>query len=142
MLSGDPRRSAAIRDAITTGLQSGAITARHYRRRASGVALVGGGPGDPGLITVKGRQLLAEADVVVTDRLAPRELLAELPPDVTVIDAGKVPYKRAMSQDEINDALVTNALQGSSSCGSRAGTRSCSAAAVRRCWPACGRACR
>ena len=112
VLSGDPRRSAAIRDAVTTGLQSGAITARHYRRRASGVALVGGGPGDPGLITVKGRQLLAEADVVVTDRLAPRELLAELPPDVTVIDAGKVPYKRAMSQDEINDALVTNALQG------------------------------
>lgn len=112
VLTGDPRRSARIRDAITTGLQSGAITARHYRHRESGVALVGGGPGDPGLITVKGRQLLAEADVVVTDRLAPRELLAELPPDVTVIDAGKVPYKRAMSQDEINDALVTNALQG------------------------------
>jgi uroporphyrin-III C-methyltransferase / precorrin-2 dehydrogenase / sirohydrochlorin ferrochelatase len=112
VLSGDPRRSAAIRDAITTGLQSGAISARHYRRRASGVALVGGGPGDPGLITVRGRQLLAEADVVITDRLAPRELLAELPPDVTVIDAGKVPYKRAMSQDEINDALITNARGG------------------------------
>jgi uroporphyrin-III C-methyltransferase / precorrin-2 dehydrogenase / sirohydrochlorin ferrochelatase len=112
VLSGDPRRSAAIRDAITTGLQSGAITARHYRRRVSGVALVGGGPGDPGLITVRGRQLLAEADVVITDRLAPRELLAELPPDVTVIDAGKVPYKRAMSQDEINEALVANARQG------------------------------
>jgi uroporphyrin-III C-methyltransferase / precorrin-2 dehydrogenase / sirohydrochlorin ferrochelatase len=112
VLSGDPRRSAAIRDAIATGLQSGAIAARHYRRRASGVALVGGGPGDPGLITVRGRQLLAEADVVVTDRLAPRELLAELPPDVTVIDAGKVPYKRAMSQDEINEALITNATQG------------------------------
>jgi uroporphyrin-III C-methyltransferase/precorrin-2 dehydrogenase/sirohydrochlorin ferrochelatase len=112
VLSGDPRRSAAIRDAITTGLQSGAIAARHYRRRASGVALVGGGPGDPGLITVKGRQLLAEADVVITDRLAPRELLAELPPDVTVIDAGKVPYQRAMTQDEINDALIANARQG------------------------------
>jgi len=112
VLSGDPRHSAAIRDAIAAGLQSGAIAARHYRRRASGVALVGGGPGDPGLITVRGRQLLAEADVVVTDRLAPRELLAELPPDVTVIDAGKVPYKRAMSQDEINEALITNATQG------------------------------
>ena len=112
VLSGDPRRSAAIRDAITTGLQSGEIAARHYRRRASGVALIGGGPGDPGLITVRGRQLLAEADVVITDRLAPRELLAELPPDVTVIDAGKVPYKRAMSQDEINEALVQNARQG------------------------------
>ena len=112
VLSGDPRHSAAVRDAITTGLQAGTIAARHYRRRAAGVALVGGGPGDPGLITVKGRWLLAEADVVITDRLAPRELLAELPPDVTVIDAGKVPYRRQMSQDEINEALIRHAKDG------------------------------
>jgi uroporphyrin-III C-methyltransferase/precorrin-2 dehydrogenase/sirohydrochlorin ferrochelatase len=76
------------------------------------VALVGGGPGDPGLITVRGRQLLAEADVVIADRLGPRELLAELPPDVTVIDAGKVPYRRQMSQDEINEALIAHATSG------------------------------
>ena len=112
VLSGDPRHSAAIRDAITTGLRSGTIAARHHRRRRAGVALVGGGPGDPGLITVRGRQLLAEADVVITDRLGPRELLAELPPDVVVIDAGKVPYRRQMSQDEINEALVTHATSG------------------------------
>jgi uroporphyrin-III C-methyltransferase / precorrin-2 dehydrogenase / sirohydrochlorin ferrochelatase len=109
VLSGDPRRSAAIRDAIIGGLQAGTVVARHYRKRRTGVALVGGGPGDPGLITVRGRRLLAEADVVITDRLAPRELLAELPPDVLVIDAGKVPYGRAMSQDEINEALVAHA---------------------------------
>jgi len=112
VLSGDPRRSAAIRDAIISGLQAGTIAARHYRKRRTGVALVGGGPGDPGLITVRGRQLLAEADVVVADRLAPRELLAELPPDVLVIDAGKVPYGRAMSQDEINEALIEHARNG------------------------------
>jgi len=112
VLSGDPRRSAAIRDAIVGELQAGAISARHHRQRRTGVALVGGGPGDPGLITVRGRQLLAEADVVIADRLAPRELLAELPPDVIVIDAGKVPYGRAMSQDEINEALVTHAANG------------------------------
>jgi uroporphyrin-III C-methyltransferase / precorrin-2 dehydrogenase / sirohydrochlorin ferrochelatase len=112
VLSGDPRRSAAIRDAITAGISAGTISARHYRKRTPGVALVGGGPGDPGLITVRGRQLLAEADVVIADRLAPRELLAELPPEVEVIDAGKVPYKRAMSQDEINRALVTHARNG------------------------------
>ena len=112
VLSGDPRRSAAIRDAITTGIAAGTIAARHHRKRPPGVALVGGGPGDPGLITVRGRQLLAEADVVIADRLAPRELLAELPPDVEVIDAAKVPYKRAMSQEEINDALVTHARNG------------------------------
>lgn len=76
------------------------------------MALVGGGPGDPGLITVRGRQLLAEADVVITDRLGPRELLAELPPDVVVIDAGKVPYRRQMSQEEINEALVAHATSG------------------------------
>ena len=76
------------------------------------MALVGGGPGDPGLITVRGRRLLAEADVVIADRLGPRELLAELPPDVTVIDAGKVPYRRQMSQDEINEALIRHARDG------------------------------
>ncbi len=112
VLSGDPRHSAAVRDAITAGLRSGTVAARHHRRRPAGVALVGGGPGDPGLITVRGRQLLAEADVVVADRLGPRELLAELPPDVIVIDAGKVPYGRQMSQDEINQALVMHALDG------------------------------
>jgi uroporphyrin-III C-methyltransferase/precorrin-2 dehydrogenase/sirohydrochlorin ferrochelatase len=112
VLSGDPRHSAAIRDAITAGLRSGTIAARHHRRRLAGVALVGGGPGDPGLITVRGRQLLAEADVVIADRLGPRELLAELPPDVVVIDAAKVPYRRQMSQDEINEALVAYATSG------------------------------
>jgi uroporphyrin-III C-methyltransferase/precorrin-2 dehydrogenase/sirohydrochlorin ferrochelatase len=112
VLSGDPRHSAAIRDAITAGLRSGTIAARHFRKRQAGVALVGGGPGDPGLITVRGRQLLAEADVVVADRLGPRELLAELPPDVVVIDAGKVPYRRQMSQEEINAALVEHAASG------------------------------
>jgi uroporphyrin-III C-methyltransferase/precorrin-2 dehydrogenase/sirohydrochlorin ferrochelatase len=112
VLSGDPRHSAAIRDAVTAGLRSGTIAARHHRRRLAGVALVGGGPGDPGLITVRGRQLLAEADVVIADRLGPRELLAELPPDVIVIDAGKVPYRRQMSQDEINEALIAHATSG------------------------------
>jgi uroporphyrin-III C-methyltransferase / precorrin-2 dehydrogenase / sirohydrochlorin ferrochelatase len=112
VLSGDPRHSAAIRDAIVGGLQAGTIAARHYRTRRRGVALVGGGPGDPGLITVTGRQLLAEADVVITDRLAPRELLSELPPDVLVIDAGKVPYGRAMSQDKINETMIAHAASG------------------------------
>jgi uroporphyrin-III C-methyltransferase/precorrin-2 dehydrogenase/sirohydrochlorin ferrochelatase len=112
VLSGDPRHSAAIRDAVINGLRDGSIAARHHRRRPAGVALVGGGPGDPDLITVKGRQLLAEADVVIADRLGPRELLAELSPDVTVIDAGKVPYRRQMTQDEINEALVRHAASG------------------------------
>jgi uroporphyrin-III C-methyltransferase/precorrin-2 dehydrogenase/sirohydrochlorin ferrochelatase len=76
------------------------------------VALVGGGPGDPGLITVRGRQLLAEADVVVTDRLAPRSVLDELPPDVEIVDVAKIPYGRSVAQEHINAALITRAQAG------------------------------
>jgi uroporphyrin-III C-methyltransferase/precorrin-2 dehydrogenase/sirohydrochlorin ferrochelatase len=112
VLSGDPRRSARLRDGIVSGLRDGTIHGRHERRRPAGVALVGGGPGDPGLITVRGRQLLAEADVVVTDRLGPRQLLDELPPDVEIVDAAKVPYGRAMAQEAINDVLITRAREG------------------------------
>jgi uroporphyrin-III C-methyltransferase/precorrin-2 dehydrogenase/sirohydrochlorin ferrochelatase len=76
------------------------------------VALVGGGPGDPELITVRGRRLLARADVVVVDRLAPRELLDELPPEVEIVDAAKIPYGRAASQDVINATLIEHAKAG------------------------------
>jgi uroporphyrin-III C-methyltransferase/precorrin-2 dehydrogenase/sirohydrochlorin ferrochelatase len=112
VLSGDPRHSAAIRDAILAGLRTGQLSARHGRGHRSGVAIIGGGPGDPGLITVRGRQLLAEADVVLTDRLAPRSLLDELPADVEIIDVSKIPYGRAMPQDQINATLVDRAQAG------------------------------
>jgi uroporphyrin-III C-methyltransferase / precorrin-2 dehydrogenase / sirohydrochlorin ferrochelatase len=112
VLSGDPRHSSAIRDAIVAGVQSGTLSARHGRRHRGGVAIIGGGPGDPGLITVRGRQLLAEADVVLTDRLAPRSLLDELRDDVEIIDAGKIPYGRAMAQEHINAALIAHAQAG------------------------------
>jgi uroporphyrin-III C-methyltransferase/precorrin-2 dehydrogenase/sirohydrochlorin ferrochelatase len=112
VLSGDPRRSAAIRDTVLADLQSGRVSVRHSRRRPAGVAIIGGGPGDPGLITVRGRQLLAEADVVLTDHLAPRSLLDELRDDVEIIDAGKIPYGRAMAQEHINAALVSHARAG------------------------------
>ena len=112
VLSGDPRRSAALRNAIVEGLRDGSLSARHHREHTPGVALVGGGPGDPDLITVRGRRLLADADVVVADRLAPRELLAELPPHVEVIDAAKIPYGRAMAQEVINTTLVERVRAG------------------------------
>ncbi|HLK74871.1 MAG TPA: uroporphyrinogen-III C-methyltransferase [Streptosporangiaceae bacterium] len=112
VLSGDPRRSAAIRDAILTGLRTGQLSARHVRGHRGGVAIIGGGPGDPGLITVRGRQLLAEADVVLTDRLAPTSLLDELPADVEIIDVSKIPYGRAMPQDQINATLIERARAG------------------------------
>ena len=74
--------------------------------------LVGGGPGDPALITVRGRQAVAQADVVVADHLAPLSLLASLPEDVEVIDASKLPRGRSMAQEQINELLVSRALAG------------------------------
>jgi uroporphyrin-III C-methyltransferase/precorrin-2 dehydrogenase/sirohydrochlorin ferrochelatase len=112
LAGGDPRRAAGIRDAVVDGLRDATLEARHSRHKPVGVALVGGGPGDPGLITVRGRQLLAQADVVVTDRLAPRELLDELPADVEVVDAAKIPYGRTVTQERINDYLVEHVRQG------------------------------
>ncbi|MDM7489130.1 uroporphyrinogen-III C-methyltransferase [Rhodococcus sp. CSLK01-03] len=111
LAGGDHRRSAAVRTAIREALQSGAVVADAEPARP-GVALVGGGPGDPDLITVRGRRLLARADVVVADRLAPPELLAELGPHVEVIDAAKIPYGRAMAQEAINQALIDGAKAG------------------------------
>ncbi|MFI8256717.1 uroporphyrinogen-III C-methyltransferase [Streptomyces filamentosus] len=110
----DPRRSAAVRDAILEGLRDGSLAAPAQRARTPFVALVGGGPGDPDLITVRGRRLLAEADVVIADRLGPRDLLDELPPHVEVIDAAKIPYGRFMAQEAINNALIEHAKAGKS----------------------------
>ena len=112
LAGGEHRRSAAIRSAIHEALQRGIITAETPGVLHGGVALVGGGPGDPELITVRGRRLLAQADVVVADRLAPPELLAELAPHVEVIDAAKIPYGRAMAQDAINALLIERAREG------------------------------
>ena len=112
LAGGEHRRSASIRSAVHEAFLRGVITAETPGVRPEGVALVGGGPGDPELITVRGRRLLAHADVVVADRLAPPELLAELAPHVEVIDAAKIPYGRAMAQDAINAVLIDRAKAG------------------------------
>lgn len=111
LAGGRHRRSAAVRTALLEALQSGVVT-DDSEPVAPGVALVGGGPGDPDLITVRGRRLLARADLVVADRLAPPELLAELGPHVEVVDAAKIPYGRAMAQEAINSALIEGAKAG------------------------------
>jgi uroporphyrin-III C-methyltransferase / precorrin-2 dehydrogenase / sirohydrochlorin ferrochelatase len=131
---GDPRRAQRLRSAISHALAQGTFPVRRQRRRdltsvpdrgraptsppsqnrgqAGGVALVGGGPGDPGLMTVLGRRLLAEADVVVADRLGPRDVLAELDPDVEIIEAGKAPGAHRLTQDQINELIVERAQAG------------------------------
>ena len=76
------------------------------------VYIVGGGPGDPGLITVKGLQCLRSADVVLYDRLIAPELLDETPFHAELIDVGKEPKRHRRSQAEINALLIEKAAEG------------------------------
>jgi uroporphyrin-III C-methyltransferase/precorrin-2 dehydrogenase/sirohydrochlorin ferrochelatase len=108
----EPRRTAAVRDAIVTALHEGTVAAGERRASVPGVTLVGGGPGHPDLISVAGRRALMEADVVVADRLAPRELLGDLPATTEVVDVAKLPRGSAARQEEINRLIVERALAG------------------------------
>jgi uroporphyrin-III C-methyltransferase/precorrin-2 dehydrogenase/sirohydrochlorin ferrochelatase len=116
----DPRRAAAVRDRIVLALLDPTTDTRAGRPESTGpdvlqpgeVALVGGGTGDPALMTVRARTLLAQADVVVTDRLGPTAVLAELREDVRVISVGKAPGVHTLPQAGINAVLVEEALAG------------------------------
>ena len=108
----EPQRSAAVRDEILAALRDGVVDVDLHRDRTPGVVLVGGGPGDPDLVTIAARRALSEADVVVADRLAPRELLSELSPDVELVDVAKLPRGRSASQEEINRVIVERAREG------------------------------
>lgn len=115
----DPRRAQRVRDAVAAALESGDLPLRPVRPREPGagprtgrVALVGGGPGEPGLVTTRGRRLLAAADVVVVDRLAPRALLDDLADDVEVVDVGKASGNHPVPQERISALLVEHALAG------------------------------
>ena len=76
------------------------------------VYLVGAGPGDPGLITVRGLGLLRRAEVLVYDRLIGGELLDEAPAGCLLVDASKRPDQHTMTQDEIDACLVEHGLAG------------------------------
>lgn len=108
----DPRRSAGLRDEILDGLREGTLGQRRAGPHTPGVTLVGGGPGDPELLTVAARRALMGADVVVADRLAPRAALGDLPSDVELYDVAKLPRSRSAQQEEINRIIVEQALAG------------------------------
>ena len=78
----------------------------------SKVYLVGAGPGDPDLLTLKGRRLLSQADVVLYDHLAPEALLALAPPQAKRIYVGKKKSDHEISQDEICNLLIAHARAG------------------------------
>jgi uroporphyrinogen III methyltransferase/synthase len=76
------------------------------------VYLVGAGPGDPGLLTRRGEELLRRADVVVYDRLASPAFLDLAPPSAELVDVGKAPGRVAMAQQQINELLVERGKSG------------------------------
>ena len=118
--TGDPvadaevgRRAADRRRFCLPG--SGGVVAQEPpagARLGGRVVLVGGGPGDPGLITVAGLTAIREADVVVHDRLAPLAVLDEVRSGTQIIDVSKIPGGATTPQEEINRLLVAHAAAG------------------------------
>jgi uroporphyrin-III C-methyltransferase len=111
----DAREPSPVGGSAAVGMRRGnrrAQGAEHTRPEDGSVVLVGGGPGDPELITLRGMQALSEADVVIADHLAPQALLAALPAEVEVVDAAKLPRGRFMPQEQINALLVLHAQAG------------------------------
>lgn len=109
----DPRRTARVNASIRELLESGRVPLRRVRESPAGsVALVGGGPGPVDLLTLRSRRLLAEADVVVADRLGATGVLDELDPDVEIVHVGKAPGHHPVPQDEINAILIAHARAG------------------------------
>lgn len=107
----------ALADAVERGCQARRVwclreTVVADRPAEGSITLVGGGPGDPGLLTVAGRRALADADVVLVDRLAPREGLAALAPGAVVLDVGKTPGHHSVPQDRIEEEMVAHARAG------------------------------
>lgn len=96
-----------------TGLAAGEMAGA--RRRLGGrVVLVGGGPGDPGLLTLTGLLAIQEADVVIADRLAPLAVLQHVKPGAEIIDVAKIPRGEFTPQEEINRLLIAHAGAGKS----------------------------
>lgn len=109
--SDDPEADAVV----TQRLVDAALSGLSLRRPTGGpgrVVLVGGGPGDMDLLTVRGRLELAAADVIVTDRLGPVDVLGRLDGGAEIIDVGKEPYRHPVPQDRINEILVDQARAG------------------------------
>ncbi len=106
-----PIDPAGLPSSPSVGSEAGSPSAGPHSRGQ--VVLVGGGPGDAGLITVAGRAAIRAADVVVHDRLAPLAMLDEVRPGARIIDVAKVPGGATTPQEEINRLLVEHALAGS-----------------------------
>lgn len=109
--------SRLLRDGIDERIDAGTLDSAELVRAAMAapvghVALIGAGPGDPGLLTLRGAALLGRADVVVHDRLGTERVLALAHPRCELIDVGKAPGHHGMDQQDINALLVQLAARG------------------------------
>jgi uroporphyrin-III C-methyltransferase len=102
MADGHKQRSAAKRLVVLNGASA----------RAGVVWLVGAGPGDPDLLTIKALRLLQGADVVVHDRLVPQAIMGLIRPAARLIDVGKRKSRHTLPQDDVNQLLAALALDG------------------------------
>lgn len=87
---------------------------KNIRLKSGCVYLVGAGPGDPGLTTVRAMELLTKADVIVYDHLIPEELLTQSRADATRVYVGKCHGKHTLPQQQINELLIAHARSGAS----------------------------
>lgn len=113
--TGDRLADAAVREAAVAAHRVVINTAAEATATPTGagkVILVGGGPGDPGLITVAGLAAIRTADVIICDRLAPLATLREAQPSAEVIDVAKMPRSHSTSQAQINRLLIEHAAAG------------------------------
>jgi uroporphyrin-III C-methyltransferase len=114
----DPRADPTAHDVVLRGDPSTSPAPQPQPRVAPGspdvgtVTLLGGGLGDPGLLTVAGIEAIRVADVIVHDRLAPLSALRHARDDVRVVDVGKIPRGDFTPQERINEILVEHALAG------------------------------
>ena len=88
------------------------VTQLPEQPQTGSVILVGGGPGDPGLMTLAGLEAIRRADVIVSDRLAPLSILKHAKPPAEIIDVAKIPRGAHTSQERINEILVEQARAG------------------------------
>ena len=113
VLAPDPARARSMCTSIQDARRSGTITGGPHRgRRLHGVAIVGGGPGDPQLITVRARDVLRRADTVVVTAPIPWSILRHAPRDAELVDASTEPAATTASQRSICRTLVGRARGG------------------------------
>ena len=114
--TGDAGRDAEIvelaRQTHAVCVLPAATSAVAPQPRSGSVILVGGGPGDPGLMTLAGLEAVRGADVIVCDRLAPLSILQHAKASAEIIDVAKIPRGAHTSQDRINAILVEHAHAG------------------------------